>query len=136
MRNLVFAVGGLALLAGCSVNKDISHAMDGIAIFHRQLNAGQFDTIYAEADSQFKAGTAQADMVQLLSAIHRKLGDFQSGSQTGWNDNVNTGGHFLTIGYTAKYAGGSAEENFVYRMNGEQAALVGYHINSLALIEK
>jgi hypothetical protein len=52
----------------------------------------------------------------------------------GWNDNVTTGGHFVTVNYAANYARGTAQESFVYRLDGTSAVLAGYHINSTALI--
>jgi hypothetical protein len=134
MRKAMAAVGLLVGLTGCSVANDLPRVDASIANFHRELNAQQFELIYTSAGPALKAATTQADMIQLLSAIHRKLGDFQSGSSTGWNDNVNTNGHYVTINYAAKYARGGADESFVYRIEGQNAVLTTYRINSTALI--
>lgn len=136
MRRLLASLGLLVCLAGCSIGKDVPLAQAGIDDFHQKLNAGQFDAIYDHASPVLKATTPQTDMVRLFAAIHRKLGPFKSGSAGSWNDNVNTSGHFITIGYSAVYAGGAADESFVYRIDGGQALLAGYHVNSLALIEQ
>jgi hypothetical protein len=134
MRGAMAGVILLGALTGCSVGADTKLVEAEIASFHRQLDAGQFDAIYLDASSDMKRATTQAELVQLLSAIHRKLGAYSSGKSANWNDNVTTGGHFVTENYASQYARGSASENFVYRIEGQKAVLAGYHINSTALI--
>jgi hypothetical protein len=73
-------------------------------------------------------------LVRGLSAVHRRLGNFQSGTDTGWYDKVTTNGHFLTINYSAKYDRAAATESFPYRVEGAQALLVAFNITSPALI--
>jgi len=103
--------------------------------FHRAVDSSAFDGIYAGSSRDLKASASSASLIQLLSAVHRKLGDFQSGKTVNWNDNVALGnGRFVTIVYAARYARGDATENFLYRLDGDHAALAGYHINSVALI--
>lgn len=129
-------LGGILLgaLAGCSPSADIAVGQSGVATFHQQLNAGQFDAIYDGADVQLKRATTQATMVQLLTAVQRKLGLFQSGKSAGWTDNTATSGHFLTLNYVSSYTRGTANESFIYRLDGPTPLLAGYHINSNALI--
>lgn len=135
MHRFIAALAAAALLAGCSMGQDMSTVQAGITAFHQQMNAQAFDKIYQASSADMKGASDQAGLVKLLSAVHRKLGDFQSGSAVGWNDNVATGGHFVTVHYAANYALGKADETFTYRVDGSTATLAGYHINSLALIE-
>jgi hypothetical protein len=129
------AVTTMALMvAGCSAGNDVPVAQQAITIFHHQLDAGQFAAIYNGSSADMKSASGGGDLTQLLAAVHRKLGAFQSGSAIGWNDNYGTGGHFVTINYSAKYARGDASENFVYRLSNDKAALAGYHIASNALV--
>jgi len=134
MRKRLAGIGGLALLAGCSVGNDLPRADAGVADFHRELNAGQFQAIYNNASADMKGASTPDSMVKLFDAIHRKLGGFQSGARASWNDTINTSGHFVTINYSATYTAGPADENFVFRIEGDRALLAGYHINSMALI--
>ena len=127
-------MAGLVALGGCSFGKDVPVAEKAVDAFHTQLNAGQFDAIYNEGGAALKAATTRADMVALLNAVHRKLGGFKSGKTQGWNDNVTTDGHTITLSYAASYQNGAADEQFVYRLTGGQAQLVGYHVNSNQLI--
>ncbi len=133
IRTLTVAVLGL-LLSACSPSADTKAAEDGVVAFHNALNGGQFDQIYAATAPEFKSASTQADFVKLLGAIHQKLGNFRSGSTATWNDNATTSGHFVTLERQAQFDRGPAQEEFVFRMAGEKAVLVGYHISSNALI--
>jgi hypothetical protein len=128
------AAAAAALVAGCSPLQDAKSADAAIADFHQKLDATDFAGIYGGSSPELKTAAGEDKMVALFAAVHRKLGNFQSGKDVGWNDNVNTGGHFLTINYAAQYDRGTATESFVYRIDGAQARLAGYHINSDALI--
>ena len=136
MRKIPYAMAVAAALCGCSAGTDVPLAEKAVDSFHQTLNAGDFARIYAEARPDMKAATAEGPLVDLLGAVHRKLGVFQSGKSVGWNDNATTGGHFLTLTYASTYAGGTADERFVYRIDGGRAMLAGYNINSNALILK
>lgn len=121
-------------LAGCSPGTDVPAAERAIVEFHSDLNAANFQKIYDSGDADLKAATTKDTFGKILNAVHSKLGLFKTGKSADWNDNATTGGHFVTINYQAAYQKGSAVENFVYRMDGNRAALVGYHINSDALL--
>ena len=121
-------------LAGCSPGSDVPAAESAIAAFHADLDGGNFEKIYVGSDAELKAATSKELFGKILSGVHSKLGLFKNGKSVGWNDNASTGGHYVTINYEAAYQKGSAQENFVYRINGKQAALVGYHVNSEALL--
>jgi hypothetical protein len=131
------AIAALALAAqaaACSPMQDM-HAADGeIATFHQKLDAQDFAGIYGASAPEMKGASTQDSLVRLLAAIHRKLGNFRSGKDVGWRDNVNTSGHYLSISYSATYDRGAATEDFVYRIDGAKALLAGYHISSDALI--
>ena len=122
----------LAALAGCSMGADVKIGGDAVAAFHRQLDAGQFAAIESGGGPEIK--TPPGRLVQLLEVVHRKLGQIKSSQQVGFNDQVNTGGHFMALDYKTTFANGVAAENFYYRIDGGKAVLAGYHINSDALI--
>jgi hypothetical protein len=134
MRKSLIGVAALVLLGGCSAGADVATGEREIASFHEALNRGQLATIYDSADPTFRQSAKRDEFEQLLSAIQRKLGPFQSGKTQTWNDNVTTGGHYVTISYAASYSRGGAQENFVYRLVDGRARLAGYHVNSTALI--
>jgi hypothetical protein len=119
---------------GCSPSADLSASDGAITSFHRSLDAGNFDAIYDGSATDLKSVASRDKLAALLSAVHRKLGAFKSGSNTGWNDNVTTSGHYLTVNYAATYEHGPAAEEFVFNIANGKTALAGYHINSDALI--
>ena len=81
-----------------------------------------------------KSATSKQEFVKLLNAVHTKLGSFANGKAVSWNDNASTNGHYLTITYQSSYQKGTADETFIYNVGGNRTALVGYHVNSNALI--
>jgi hypothetical protein len=134
MRRAIVGMTVAMLLAGCSMGQDVSTTEKAIGAFHAQINAGQFDAVYAASADEMKKATSQVVFDRMMAAIHHKLGAFKSGKSLGWNDNLTTNGHMLTLNYAAVYDSGAADENFIYRVNGDRAALVGYHVNSQALL--
>ena len=104
--------------------------------FHHMLDAGQFEQVYDASSAEMKNASTKERFVELLSAVHRKLGAVKSSKAQGWNVNYNTSGNFVTLTYQSQFDGGSADEQFVYRLAGDGAQLAGYHINSDALITK
>jgi hypothetical protein len=135
-RFLTVLVALVSILCGCSMSADTSLAEQAVPRFHEQLNAGRFEAIYAGCGEELKKMTTQQDFVALLEAVHRKLGNSRESDKTGWNVNYQTSGRFVTLGYKTSFDAGSAQEQFVFRVQGDAALLVGYNINSAALILK
>lgn len=121
-------------LAGCSAGSDVPAAEHGIVSFHADLNAGNFNKIYDGGGPELKSATSKERFLKILTAVHSRLGTYRSGKAVGWNDNLTTGGHFVSIRFQATYQKGSASEDFGYRMDGNRATLIGYHVNSDALL--
>jgi hypothetical protein len=134
IKRLVPVLLFFAALAACSFSADTKKIDQEVQRFHELLDQGKSAAIYESASDEFKQASTQGDFVALLDAVHRKLGDFKSSSQKGWNVNYNTSGRFITISYETSYAEGKAAEQFIYRVSGEEALLVGYHVSSNVLI--
>jgi opacity protein-like surface antigen len=136
MMRIAAATMTLFLLASCSMSADSRLAEDAVPQFHHALDAGDFDAIYEGSANDLKQAASQKDFLDLLEAVHRKLGLSQSSNRQGWNVNYNTAGTFVTLSFQTTYAEGKASEQFVYRLQDGKALLAGYHISSLALITK
>jgi len=134
MRVLIAAA--LLLLAGCSMSADTKLAEQAVTQFHSTLDAGQFDSLYEHAADDLKNSTQRERFVAFVDAVHRKLGTYQSSTEKNWNISYHPTGTYVTLSYTSTYAGGEANEEFVYRLEGQSALLAGYHVNSDALILK
>lgn len=116
--------------SACSPGSDVPVASAAADHFHEQLDAGSFDAIYAESDRLMKNASSAKSFTLFLSEVHNKLGDFKSAETPGWNDQVTTNGHFVTLIYHSKYERGAADENFVFRIDGGRATLVGYRLTT------
>jgi hypothetical protein len=134
MRTGLAIVVACAALGGCSLSQDASAASSAVANFHRQLNAGQFDAIYAASSPTFKASTTELRFTALLAAVHRKLGALRSATVSGWRVNATTGGTFASLSVSSTFANGPAQETFEFQTIGGRQALQSYQINAEALI--
>jgi hypothetical protein len=133
-RKLISAL--VVVVAGCSMSADTKVAEVAVSRFHSMLDAAQFEAIYTESSDDLKQATTQAKLVAFLEAVHRKLGPTRASKAQSWNVNYHTTGIFVTLTYLTTYQEGEAHEQFIYRLQGSDAKLAGYHINSEALILK
>ncbi|MEA3061452.1 MAG: hypothetical protein QOJ94_1233 [Sphingomonadales bacterium] len=135
MRSGPLFLAALAGLAACSPASDVPVAERGVAAFHAALDSGRYAAIYAASSDEMKRTTSAEDFGRLLAAVHDRFGRFRAGSTRSWNDSRTTSGRFVTLDYAATYERGTAEENFVFRIDDDRAALAGYHVDSRALVE-
>ena len=124
-------------MAACSSSEDVNTARAAATDFHTQLDAGQFDQIWQASSDDLKQASSQKDFTDLLDAVHRKLGKVSSSDEAHWGIKMLTSGTFVDLVYKTHFEGGSAVEQFDWRIDDSgKALLVGYHINSNALIIK
>lgn len=102
--------------------------------FHEQLNAGDFEGIYHEADQAFKTDLGHDESIRFLQGIHKKLGLAGSEARLNIRVETNPGGTFLTTQYSTMFDAGSATEIFTWVKSAGTLKLDGYHIQSNALI--
>ncbi|MFN7924915.1 MAG: DUF4019 domain-containing protein [Bryobacteraceae bacterium] len=124
------------LCLSCNLTERVAEAKKGVERFHERLNSEQYSVIYAGADSMFRQQSSEKDFTAIVSAVHRKLGLVKQAEPGGWHVNTNANGTFVSLSYKTKFAEGDAVESFVWRVSGSEAKLVGYNINSAALITK
>jgi hypothetical protein len=126
----------VAVVVGCGGKHQIANAEAAVTQFHVDLNAGNFDHIYLASDAAMKNASSQEKFVALLDAVHRKLGAVKSANRQTFFINYGTAGKFLRLTYATQYDADNATEEFVFRLNGDNLTLAGYHINSEALVTK
>ena len=130
MRKLIIAVAALVAVTGCASKRS---AEEAVAQFHQMVDAGRYQEIYRNSDPELKRITSEEQMTALLSQVHERLGAVRSSRQSSFNLNTNNGVSRVQLTYNTEFTAGSATENFNYRVEGGQARLAGYHINSAAL---
>jgi Protein of unknown function (DUF4019) len=124
-------------LSSCGITASKPEAEAAVATFHSQLDAGQFDAIYANADDGFRKTTINSDFDAFAAAVHRKLGTVRQASLTNYFVNWSTGeGQVITLTYNTQFSGGSATEQFRLRVQNNRASIHAYDIDSTALILK
>jgi hypothetical protein len=136
LANVILCFAILVAQAGCGTSKDVKAAEEHVANFHQQLDAQDFQNIYNQADPQLREVTKAEEFLALLNAIHKKLGNVESATQQGYFVNFTTSGTTIRLTYKTKYAEGDAQEVFIWRKAGSDLRLLGYNINSNALITK
>ena len=107
-----------------------------VTIFHDRMNVDRFDEIYESAHKDFKSNTPQETTDKLFSAIKRKLGRIESSEIINWNLNTHNLVTTVVLIYETKFTEGEATETFTYRIDGDQASLYGYNIDSLDMLIK
>jgi hypothetical protein len=123
-------------VVSCGAQKDLAAADTAVARFHQLLDSEDYFTVYAQADQRFRDATKQDDFVALMTAVHKKLGRVASSVRKSFFVNYNTSGSQIRVNFATKFGEGDAEEQFVWSKNGDNLALLGYHVNSNALITK
>jgi Protein of unknown function (DUF4019) len=129
----IVLVAGL-FVAGCSAGTDVALARSEIAHFRELMAAQQFDQIYSAASDDFKKAATQQDFVNLLSAVERKLGAMRGTEESGWRVMQSLSGSTITLGFKTQFERGAGDETFIFRVKDGKALLLGYHINSNALV--
>ena len=118
-----------------AVQQDFIASSSAVERFHAQLDSGRFGQIYTSAAPELKSADSEADFIQLLAAVHRKLGRFESDSEVGFSEEWHLHeGLLVRLDYETRYADGKAKEHFVWRAASSGATLVSYRIDSRALI--
>ena len=134
MRKMVPIMAAALTFGGCSAGADRAKAEAGVAQFHRMMEAGRYHEIYTAAADEFRRTTAEPEGISFLQMVHDRLGAVRSSSATGWRVNFTPGGTMVNLSYNTQFASGAGSEDFVFRIGGANAQLVGYHVNSPALI--
>lgn len=132
----ILTISMLCLAGGCSMSTDTTLAETQVTYFHMALDDGDGGKIYDESGEDLKRMSQRQEFVDLITAVHRKLGKVVASDKAGWNVNYNTGGRYVTLAYNTRFAQGRGAEQFVYRLSGHKALLVGYHINSNELVTR
>jgi hypothetical protein len=131
---LALAIAGLSGCTGMLKGKQAGE--NAIAEFHKLYNEGKLVEIYAATTADFKKATTEKQLVDLLAAIQRKLGKVKESTNAGFNVNTFNLTTRIVLNQQTTFEQGSGTEVFTFEMNGDNAVLLGYNINSNDLITK
>jgi predicted Zn-dependent protease len=130
---LALAVSCGFALSGCANVKNARAQADAAtARFHEQLNSGQFDAIYSAADPDFRKTWTARQLEASLERYRAQLGPFRGVARPGgWTLNWTPAGTFVTMTDESRFAHGSAQEVFVWRVGTTICTLVKYTVNNI-----
>jgi hypothetical protein len=118
-----------------SALRDKTSANISVRRFHEELNSGQYEEIYREADRGLAEQGKHDQLVKFLEAVHVKLGDADTESLLSITVNTTTsGGTFTVAQYETTFAQGAAVETFTWTRHRGTLKLYGYNIQSNALV--
>ncbi len=132
MRKLFIILAAL-LVAACAQDVDRKPAESAVTQFHQRLDAAQFDTIYNDAAPSFRNAVRKDTFIALLTSVHGKLGGVKSTTEKRWTSKIGDTSVMLTLNYATTFAGGAADERFIWRLEGDSVQLAGYDVASKAL---
>jgi Protein of unknown function (DUF3887) len=138
---LVFAMLGSTLLttacASCAVGMVHGRKIGGAATekFHRDWSNSDWDAIVHYCDPAMFENTPEPKLRKFFTAVHDKLGNEQSATEGGWRTNATTNGTFYMVSVNTHFDKGTGTETFTWKIIGDEAKLVGWHINSNALLD-
>jgi len=137
MKRLLLCGAALVVLAGCgNTVHGVEYAEPAVAKFRQQMQAGQFEKIYDFAGEEFRSATSRADGIALFAAVDRKLGKLQHAEKINWNVNTRNMTTLVVLVYKSRYAEGEATETFTIKVADGAGQIVGYNIQSLAMMIK
>src|SRR5438477_159664 len=136
-RSVGICVLTAALLLGCGgFTKGKPTAERAIAHFHDLYNQGKLDDIWNEAGSRFKSASSKQKFDEFMGAVQRKLGKVVSTANSGWNVKSFNLKTTVNMSQQTAFEKGQGAESFVFAIDGTNAVLLGYNIQSMDLIMK
>ena len=133
---IAFAFAITASTSSCSLTKGKEQGERAVEQFHQQFNAGQYREIYEQSDKQFQDAAKEAEFIELLEAVRRKLGTVEKATPAGWRVNATPTGTVVALGYETQFSEGKGTEQFTFLISSDQAKLLGYNVNSPLLITR
>ncbi len=124
---LVLFVWGFPLIVW-----DAELSETAVANFHRQLNAGNYDGIYAMSTEGFKERGTKGDLAAFFGGVRAKLGRNKNSTLQGWGIYRNFFSLVteVSLEYQSQYQGGEAFEKFVFHESFGKSLLHHYDAQS------
>jgi hypothetical protein len=137
MKRMLMCAAALLLLAGCSDTiRGTEFAEPAVEKFRQQMSAGRFEEAYDATGADFKQATTRENGIALFAAVDRKLGKLQHAEKISWNVRTHNLTTLAVLVYNSRYAEGEATETFTVKVDDGKGEIIGYNIQSLAMMIK
>ena len=123
-------------VAGCFAGESADVSINAVADFRVRYYEKAFVQMYRSAAPEFQKATTPEDWNRLMVVMSSRLGQVRSASDPAWQVSATTNGTFVRLQYETEFEKGKGTETFVWRVEEERAQLMGYNINSLALLRE
>lgn len=134
LKHVALLIAAGSLLTACMSATDNAAINAAVSEFHDRQARGDEAAIYQAATPDLRASATLQDLTRLDAAVRAIQGCSAPGAHPdGFNNAMNTAGHFITVTYNRQCSGGPLVETFVFRMNGAQPMLQGYNASGMAL---
>ncbi|HEU0143402.1 MAG TPA: hypothetical protein VFQ47_01335 [Nitrososphaera sp.] len=135
----ILLISALLVSACVSIESDrqaVKIAGKGVDNFHRQLNAEEYQQIYAQSHQEFRSAVGEAKAIDYFSFIRRKLGKVKRAELKNWQENNQNNRTLIALFYETEFDEDKAREEFIWLINGNEAILFRYNIDSPTLVTK
>ncbi|TDU72954.1 uncharacterized protein DUF3887 [Prosthecobacter fusiformis] len=122
------------LLIGCNPIKSTAEAEKAAVEFHGLFDSQDYEKIYDTSHPDLKAAQSKQELVAFIKAVREKLGTVKSSDRKGWKANSYNLKTTVVLSYATVFEHGQGTETFTYRIEDGKASLLGWHINSNALM--
>ena len=122
----------LALLCfqGCSTTAYEKVAEKCVDQFHQELNAQQFQHLYAMTDEAYRSNMSEEKSAEFFKALREKLGKVTRKELQSVNTDYSQLGITLTLVYATNFDSGLHKESFIWRIDNNQGRLIRYDIDT------
>lgn len=134
MGRILVLIVCLVLTACGGMNEDATAARVSVSDFRSYVSSGDHGAIYAMSDPLYRKTVTRQQHDKLFSLLKKRMGDFDTATETGWKVNYTTEGQFVVLTYNARFSKGEGAETFTWKVTDGKPTLAGYNINSPALL--
>jgi len=120
--------------AGCAgLNQSIANQNGVVAQLHERFNTGNFEAIWLSAHPRFQGETDKAKFAEYLRTVKEKLGKAVSTANSERRFTTANQKTLVFLVQQTAFEKGRAIETITVQMEGDQAILVAYNIQSKLL---
>lgn len=120
---------------GCKTMTEGKPAAEkAVTRFHQMLDEEKYGEMYDESAPQMKDAAKKEDLEKLFRSVHNKLGKVTSSTNQTWKVGNYNLVSTVELVQNTQFEKGKGTEQFVFVVDGSEAKLAGYHINSMDLI--
>ena len=120
----------VVLFIGRSMTKNYRLGHAAVDEFHRRLDRGDYDSIYANATSGFQKADSREIEVEFFAKVHAKMGSSGEMTPLGFHVSWQNGHTEINEVFSTKFAQGAAREDFIWVVDGGAPKLHMYRINA------